>query len=211
VDGWALSGHWLPVLPTPVRGRSTGEGTDPRPAAKPCPPASQRDDHGGLFAEANALACVLDVLMAGTETTSATLQWAVLLMARHPDVQGEPSARLGGLLLGGRGPQVSGWDGDPTVMAPILWHRPRAGGAGLCAGPRAAAPAGGAAVPALHQRGAARSPAVHHTPAPRAPLHGGRHPAGRLPAPQGGPGSAFAATRGGGGLESGDGHLGAGV
>jgi cytochrome P450 len=65
----------------------------------------QRDDHGGLFAEANALACVLDVLMAGTETTSATLQWAVLLMARHPDVQGRVQEELDCVLGPGRLPR----------------------------------------------------------------------------------------------------------
>lgn len=35
------------------------------------------------------MACVLDIVMAGTETTSITLQWAALLMAKHPSVQGE--------------------------------------------------------------------------------------------------------------------------
>lgn len=35
------------------------------------------------------VACALDMVMAGTETTSSTLQWAALLMAKHPRVQGE--------------------------------------------------------------------------------------------------------------------------
>nr|KAF6446391.1 cytochrome P450 family 2 subfamily W member 1 [Rousettus aegyptiacus] len=34
------------------------------------------------------MACVLDIVMAGTETTSITLQWAALLMAKHLSVQG---------------------------------------------------------------------------------------------------------------------------
>ncbi|KAF7483666.1 cytochrome P450 2W1 [Marmota monax] len=51
----------------------------------------QGDDQEGLFAEDNAVACVLDMVMAGTETTSATLQWAILLMAKYPGVQGEAS------------------------------------------------------------------------------------------------------------------------
>lgn len=42
-----------------------------------------------MFGEANVLACTLDMVMAGTETTAATLQWAVFLMAKHPRVQGE--------------------------------------------------------------------------------------------------------------------------
>ncbi|XP_036680425.1 cytochrome P450 2W1 isoform X6 [Balaenoptera musculus] len=50
----------------------------------------QGKDPEGLFAEANVVACALDMVMAGTETTSATLQWAALLMGKHPSVQGEP-------------------------------------------------------------------------------------------------------------------------
>lgn len=42
-----------------------------------------------MFGEANILACTLDMVMAGTETTAATLQWAVFLMVKHPHVQGE--------------------------------------------------------------------------------------------------------------------------
>lgn len=42
-----------------------------------------------MFGEANVLACTLDMVMAGTETTAATLQWAVFLMVKHPHVQGE--------------------------------------------------------------------------------------------------------------------------
>lgn len=42
-----------------------------------------------MFGEANILACTLDMVMAGTETTAATLQWAVFLMVKHPQVQGE--------------------------------------------------------------------------------------------------------------------------
>ncbi|XP_021110283.1 cytochrome P450 2W1 [Heterocephalus glaber] len=63
------------------------------------------DDHQGLFAEANAVACTLDMLMAGTETTSATLQWAALLMAKHPDIQGRVQVELDRVLGAGRLPQ----------------------------------------------------------------------------------------------------------
>ncbi|KAM5229442.1 cytochrome P450 2W1 [Ctenodactylus gundi] len=60
----------------------------------------QRDK---LFAEPNAVACMLDMLMAGTETTSATLQWAALLLAKHPGVQRRAQEELGRLLgVGGR-------------------------------------------------------------------------------------------------------------
>ncbi|XP_054422233.1 cytochrome P450 2W1 [Pteronotus mesoamericanus] len=54
----------------------------------------QGRDPDGLFAEDNVVACVLDMVMAGTETTSATLQWAALLMAKHPGVQGRVQEEL---------------------------------------------------------------------------------------------------------------------
>ncbi|XP_063090067.1 cytochrome P450 2W1 isoform X2 [Cavia porcellus] len=65
----------------------------------------QGDDHQGLFTEANVVACMLDMLMAGTETTSATLQWAALLMARHPDIQGRVQEELDRVLGARRLPQ----------------------------------------------------------------------------------------------------------
>ncbi|KAM4820530.1 cytochrome P450 2W1 [Thomomys bottae] len=65
----------------------------------------QGEDQEGLFDEANVLACVLDMLMAGTETTSATLQWAMLLMAKHPDVQGRVQEELDRVLGPGRPPR----------------------------------------------------------------------------------------------------------
>uniref|UniRef100_A0A8C2V0U7 Cytochrome P450 family 2 subfamily W member 1 n=1 Tax=Chinchilla lanigera TaxID=34839 RepID=A0A8C2V0U7_CHILA len=63
------------------------------------------DDHLGLFTEANVVACTLDMLMAGTETTSATLQWAALLMAKHPDIQGRVQEELDRVLGAGRLPK----------------------------------------------------------------------------------------------------------
>lgn len=51
------------------------------------------------------VACTLDMVMAGTETTSATLQWAALLMGKHPSVQCElqPPFPAHSHLLGGWG------------------------------------------------------------------------------------------------------------
>lgn len=40
------------------------------------------------------VACVLDMVMAGTETTAATLQWAALLMGKHPRVQSRVQEEL---------------------------------------------------------------------------------------------------------------------
>lgn len=62
---------------------------DPQLPLSPARLPLQGADPDGLFTEDNVMACVLDIVMAGTETTSITLQWAALLMAKHPSVQGE--------------------------------------------------------------------------------------------------------------------------
>ncbi|KAK2504596.1 hypothetical protein MC885_012851 [Smutsia gigantea] len=66
----------------------------------------QGKDPEGLFAEANVVACALDMVMAGTETTSATLQWAALLMVKHPSVQGQVQEELDRVLGPGRPPRL---------------------------------------------------------------------------------------------------------
>lgn len=40
------------------------------------------------FNETNLTLCSLDLFLAGTETTSTTLQWALVYLINHPDVQG---------------------------------------------------------------------------------------------------------------------------
>ncbi|XP_077614711.1 cytochrome P450 2W1 [Crocuta crocuta] len=67
---------------------------------------AQGEDPHGLFAEADMMACVLDMVMAGTETTSATLQWAALLMGKHPAVQGRVQEELDQVLGPGRSPRL---------------------------------------------------------------------------------------------------------
>uniref|UniRef100_G1RAL5 Cytochrome P450 2W1 n=1 Tax=Nomascus leucogenys TaxID=61853 RepID=G1RAL5_NOMLE len=77
----------------------------------------QGGDPEGLFAEANAVACTLDMVMAGTETTSATLQWAALLMGRHPDVQGRVQEELDRVLGPGRPPRPEDQQALPYTSA----------------------------------------------------------------------------------------------
>lgn len=64
-----------------------------------------QDDPEDMFSEANVLACTLDMVMAGTETTAATLQWAVFLMVKHPHVQGRVQEELDRVLGPGQLPQ----------------------------------------------------------------------------------------------------------
>nr|XP_035145786.2 cytochrome P450 2W1 isoform X1 [Callithrix jacchus] len=77
----------------------------------------QGDDPKGLFAEPNAVACILDMVMAGTETTSATLQWAALLMGRHLDVQGRVQEELDRVLGPGRPPRLEDQQELPYTSA----------------------------------------------------------------------------------------------
>lgn len=53
----------------------------------------EQDHSGATFQEENLTACVLDLLLAGTETTSTTIRWALLYMATHPEIQGTLSKR----------------------------------------------------------------------------------------------------------------------
>ncbi|XP_054838531.1 cytochrome P450 2J2-like [Eublepharis macularius] len=46
-----------------------------------------KNDPNSTYNEDNLTQCIFDLFIAGTETTSLTLQWALLLMANHPDIQ----------------------------------------------------------------------------------------------------------------------------
>ncbi|NXC49698.1 CP2J2 protein, partial [Penelope pileata] len=43
--------------------------------------------NGSDFHEENLVACALDLLFAGTETTATTIRWALLFMAIYPEIQ----------------------------------------------------------------------------------------------------------------------------
>lgn len=47
----------------------------------------QEKNKDSPFYDENVLASALDLLLAGTETTSTTLKWAVLLMMKYPEIQ----------------------------------------------------------------------------------------------------------------------------
>ncbi|KAJ7324696.1 hypothetical protein JRQ81_017716 [Phrynocephalus forsythii] len=46
-----------------------------------------KDDPHTTYDEENLAECVIEFFGAGTETTTTTLKWALLLMATHPDIQ----------------------------------------------------------------------------------------------------------------------------
>ncbi|XP_015272674.1 PREDICTED: cytochrome P450 2J2-like [Gekko japonicus] len=48
---------------------------------------TSKKDPKSTYSEDNLTQCIFDLFIAGTETTSLTLRWALLLMANHPDIQ----------------------------------------------------------------------------------------------------------------------------
>ncbi|XP_029140769.1 cytochrome P450 2K6-like [Protobothrops mucrosquamatus] len=46
-----------------------------------------KEDPNSTYDEDNLVHCIGDIFIAGTDITSSVLQWALLLMATHPDIQ----------------------------------------------------------------------------------------------------------------------------
>lgn len=49
----------------------------------------EKNKKDSIFHDENLIASILDLVMAGTETTATTLQWAILLMMKYPEIQSE--------------------------------------------------------------------------------------------------------------------------
>ncbi|XP_077203925.1 cytochrome P450 2J2-like [Paroedura picta] len=49
--------------------------------------ARSKNDPNSTFSEENLAQCIFDFFIAGTDTTTTTLEWAVFLMATYPEVQ----------------------------------------------------------------------------------------------------------------------------
>ncbi|XP_053556425.1 cytochrome P450 2J6 [Bombina bombina] len=47
----------------------------------------RKENHKKTFDEENLFTCVADLFLAGTETTSASLEWCLLYMMAHPEIQ----------------------------------------------------------------------------------------------------------------------------
>uniref|UniRef100_A0A3Q1BAR8 Uncharacterized protein n=1 Tax=Amphiprion ocellaris TaxID=80972 RepID=A0A3Q1BAR8_AMPOC len=63
-----------------------------------------KDDN--TFDEENMIICVMDLIVAGSETTSTTLRWAFLYMAKYPEIQEKVQAEIDRVIGQSRHPSM---------------------------------------------------------------------------------------------------------
>ncbi|NXP81194.1 CP2U1 protein, partial [Ramphastos sulfuratus] len=93
-----------------------------RAALSVCLPLMQllvKGDSSNSFQEENLVACVLDLLFAGTETTATTLRWALLYMAIHPEIQARVQSEIDLVIRQMRQPALEDRDRMPYTNAVI--------------------------------------------------------------------------------------------
>ncbi|NXY69419.1 CP2J2 protein, partial [Glareola pratincola] len=78
-----------------------------------------KDNSGGTFQEENLVACALDLLFAGTETTSTTIRWALLYMAMYPEIQARVHAEIDAVIGQARKPSLEDRNNMPYTNAVI--------------------------------------------------------------------------------------------
>ncbi|XP_056392502.1 cytochrome P450 2W1-like [Hyla sarda] len=79
----------------------------------------ERKNKDSLFHDKNILATVLDLVMAGTETTSTTLHWGILLMIKYPQVQKKVQKEIHSILESRRLPRYEDRNAMPYTQAVI--------------------------------------------------------------------------------------------
>ncbi|KAM4738448.1 cytochrome P450 2J6-like [Anableps anableps] len=65
-----------------------------------------KEQDGNTFDEENLIMCVLDLFVAGSETTSTTLRWAFLYMAKYPEIQEKVQAEIDRVIGQSRQPSM---------------------------------------------------------------------------------------------------------
>ncbi|NWX17315.1 CP2J2 protein, partial [Aegotheles bennettii] len=78
-----------------------------------------KDNGSGSFQEENLVACALDLLFAGTETTASTIRWALLYMTLHPEIQARVQAEIDAVIGQGRQPALEDRNNMPYTNAVI--------------------------------------------------------------------------------------------
>ncbi|KAL7397564.1 hypothetical protein ABVT39_024087 [Epinephelus coioides] len=65
-----------------------------------------KEQADSTFDEENLIICVLDLFVAGSETTSTTLRWAFLYMAKYPEIQAKVQAEIDKVIGQSRQPSM---------------------------------------------------------------------------------------------------------
>ncbi|XP_043855589.1 cytochrome P450 2J4-like isoform X1 [Dromiciops gliroides] len=78
-----------------------------------------KDTVPSSFNEKSLVSCTLDLFLAGTETTSTTLRWALLYMALYPDIQGKIQAEIDRVIGQSRQPMMADKEKMPYTNAAI--------------------------------------------------------------------------------------------
>ncbi|XP_042642034.1 cytochrome P450 2J2 [Tyto alba] len=78
-----------------------------------------KDNGGGSFQEENLVACMLDLLFAGTETSSTTIRWGLLYMAIYPEIQARVQAEIDAVIGQARQPALEDRNNMPYTNAVI--------------------------------------------------------------------------------------------
>nr|AAH24451.1 Cyp2j13 protein [Mus musculus] len=71
------------------------------------------------FNEENLICSTLDLFLAGTETTSSTLRWALLYMALYPEVQENVQAEIDRVIGQSKHPSLADRDSMPYTNAVV--------------------------------------------------------------------------------------------
>ncbi|XP_027708656.1 cytochrome P450 2J2-like [Vombatus ursinus] len=78
-----------------------------------------KDNIHSSFNEKNLVFCTLDLFIAGTETISTTLRWALLYMALYPEIQGKIQAEIDRVIGQSRQPTMTDREILPYTNAAI--------------------------------------------------------------------------------------------
>uniref|UniRef100_A0A3B3VJR0 Cytochrome P450 2J2-like n=1 Tax=Poecilia latipinna TaxID=48699 RepID=A0A3B3VJR0_9TELE len=78
-----------------------------------------KEDTDSGFGILNLCACSLDLLFAGTETTTTTLHWGLLYMIYYPEIQGRVQAEIDAVIGPSRQPAVTDRENMPYTDAVI--------------------------------------------------------------------------------------------
>ncbi|XP_077204030.1 uncharacterized protein LOC143842760 [Paroedura picta] len=84
-----------------------------------CQMNKSKNDPNSTYNEENLTQCIFDLFSAGTETTSVTLQWALLLMANHPNIQEKVHKEIEDVLGSSRSFSYQDWKKLPYTNAVI--------------------------------------------------------------------------------------------